>query len=232
MASDYLFKNPDIVIVANGEELYFFKDVLCEHSENFRTRFSQNMAESKSKRIELEENANDMKLLLQVIHPVQPKMITDEHVFTIFKMAYKYKFHEIVRRCLTNLNRYNVGVITLPPHVSEIKSLLDLKYNVCFKDVKMCEVLDKIMEFPIENIVKNVEGVKDEKLLLDLPQEIMVKIMKGLINNRDKYYQCVTTIKTQIVLPYLSEQRHVLPSNQTIESLVNIFNEHKVRTSA
>ena len=95
----YRYKLPDIVITTNDDkEIYFHKEPLCAHSSYFKAMFTHEMEEKRQNKIELDDSYQDLIMFLDVYQ--NHVVINHENINTVFKIAHKYNFDEILQKCM------------------------------------------------------------------------------------------------------------------------------------
>lgn len=149
------YRKTDIALKVGDIELYFYKDILTEYSEYFKALFNSTQETT----IEIDDNLETVKSLLDLIHPVIEASLTLKNVFPIFKLAYKWDMKVIMAQCSEYILK------ECQPYLFVIKTYHDYKLN---------EQRDKLIERYVDHVrSKQIEDQSFEILSNDCKTELL-----------------------------------------------------------
>lgn len=198
-----LYKKTDFLIKVKDNEIHFYRDVLCDNSPYFKAMLTQGMKENKDNEIDLDDEYDDIDTLIDVIHPRKPSKVTEENVFKLLKIAYKYQFTKVIEECLERLGLYHYHMKTADALIDEIIYLHEC-INTYAADEELCIKLKKIMNDPIDKLAHSTEYKFDENKLRELPEELFMRVFLRMYELKSettkfqqKFIEGVHTVKNE-----------------------------------
>jgi len=216
----YEFKPYDIIIINNDQELYFYKDVLTDKSNHFKSILSHECEETKTGKIILDDENEPIKQLLRVIHPLIQEKVDQKNVFNIFSLAYKYDFPAILSDCFTVLTKYHEQqkIDNIMTEFTFLHACLET-YSV---DKDLCKKIETILNNVISYFVNSDYYDIKEDTFNQIPSNIASRIIRLLYHkNKEKVAKYATMVKE--VQSTLNYKTYVYP-----DDLTSILNKHKI----
>lgn len=194
--TDYRYKLPDVAIIARGGSvIHFYKDVLVEHSDYFKTLFTRETSETegiegkKDNETILDSEYDDIILLLNLIHPVKSSELRYQDVYQIIDVAHKYKFDKIRDKSMSFLDKYyleeKADLKTLKEHSKVINQCI-LKYAIA-GDKHLSGLFKNILGSLSSKILNTTsEDATDDETLKGLPEDMANHLLRIIFNDRNR----------------------------------------------
>lgn len=182
--TDYRFEKPDIVVVAQGHEIPFWRAVLTSHSEVLARTFDHKMRESSENRVEVDATVEGLRCFLGVLHPVKSDPIDHQNVYTVLRLAHSYICPQIVERCLTTLTLWSKTPKTDDEYITHLVALHEAR-DFFREDHVLSEKLTQIWTLSLDAMVSDPVEITAEALSRLPGEDLATLTCKSLSAHRE-----------------------------------------------